>query len=342
MTKTVVVFVALLWFLFLPGVALATDGFPGGVRDPEVWYFCVSSRHDTDGMDYVGDVWTALECVDLLWQLDPGGVTYSSLLFEQSVTVVGFPAESEAANIKTYIAPSQGVKSYDFSCTGFAEVCRVNSGGSKSVFVYVDDAVWFGGATYAAGAPMTPAAVGECAATNVDWAGSRSTTFYDKFWSVPIVAGTDLYPNFEADARTLDDSISGSAGLSCQITGWVEWAEWLETHPPWLPYIPPAAGFDILPVPISTIPIPHPPTTIEFGISDPITDEVCYTLIPSTEREVAWWSGVYTVGFDAVEVCNVERSVSLVVDEFDFGGIATTLATLLGAGALWALLRARG
>jgi hypothetical protein len=314
--------------------AVADTIWPPGGQDTDEFYWCHASIYDSDNTTFAGEVWSDIECEQLTWQSDGQG-GYVSVSMDYWVDVSGTPTTGEAAIVWAVVVPATGIESYTFACEGVASVCHLGGSAGFVASMEVDDGgVYFGGADYIAGAPAPPADA--CASVAVDWVGEEHEQLAGAWQSRPWPVGQGDYPFFRVDGRTGDSDRAVDIFFQCQITGW-------EDEIGWFPVIPtpvPTPGFAILPFPIGTVPIGRPPTTISFGISDPVTG-TCYTLVPSTEQEVVYWGGVYTVGFEAVEICAAERSFDLVVDEFDFGAFLLVLIGLSGVGGVWAMLRGR-
>lgn len=330
-------------------------GYPGGARDLNEWYFCWASRSNPESQISTNAVWTDITCDQLLWQEVPGGGgVYESLMMEVGVGMSG-PQWSEVHGM---VVPPAGIQKFTYHCIAFGYGQRTTA----ASLTYGIGAQGVGGSVSSDGTSwlesVTNPEIGSVASFSYDVVATWRATEYDYWaandvvstWSSGGTSGTPpgaKYVGWRVYAGAQNSNATAVLTLGCTITDWQSWSQWLEDgNPPWVPPI----GCDLFidcyvvdPYPIEPITwtpkiIPTVVTTVEFGIGQPIT-ATCYDIIPSTQQSVSTWFGDYTFGFESVSACVRERSLSLQLDEFDFGSWAVGLFGFMGVGVLWLMLR---
>lgn len=314
--------------------------YPGGVRDPDIWYYCYSSQYDDDN-SLSGLPWEALVCEHLMWDA-PGG-SYESVLIEGSVAI----AADEAARVQGYIVPSAGMKEFVWRCDAFESVCVHNTGGSFSGLAAADFTTsLFGGDTWITVSPSSPP-TGQCATTVLDVVGEFHSGAFDRWVSPDLMAtwesnpGTVAWPFLQAQATNSNANRSGAAGFSCQVIEWSHWPEYLETNPPWVP-----GPGDLVAGPTPTpgafpdweitpwVPITDSISAPDFDLGEPQT-EVCTIVIPG----YAWTWDAIEYGWDEIEICSTEYDLTLGVFGVDVGGYLVTAFLLAGVGVLVSIIK---
>lgn len=339
-------------WLLLPKIAFGQTPTPtpaylpdGTVRNPGDWYYCYDGGTTTSN-SLSNITYDAPQCTQLLWQESTGGGgVYESLLMEGAIFVEGIGIKG--ARVRGWAVPAKGIKSFEYKCSAVQQYCRVAGGGSSTGLVNSSDGPYHtaNGTNWSLSAPA-PTSYPNCETSTLNVVAEFESEQFDRWWTHP----ERINAFWNADGLTISESRTQFSSFSCSVIGWESW------DTPWYPPTPevtptptpclPGMGcwqvgiVPITPIAIGTIAVPTVQTTVTWGIGTPVVVG-CYNIIPSTAHTVETWFGEYPVGFDGVEMCTRERSLSLQLDEFDFGAWAVGLFSFMGMGVLWTMISRR-
>lgn len=325
---------------------LAQSPYPGGVRNPDEWYYCYAMMYNSD--DNVTEPWGGMTCEHLLWQ-QLGGGGYESVLMTGGATVGGIVTSGggQLANLRSWVMPPQGMKSFTYGCEVQVEACHTG-GGSGGVGGSVDSNIGTGFSEDLShwSVSVTPPTSGPaCVRNDLLVVASSRALAYDSFWTVDVptgwtTSGSTLGFYYEVNLSVTNENRTMDAEYECSIMSWESHPTWLSTNPPWLPddgdlvIVPPT------PAPTGTwdsvpwVPVTDTVNAPGFELGDPQT-EVCTVVIPGYTWD---WDSV-TYGWDEVEICSTEYDLTLSVFGVDVGGYLVTAFLLAGVGVLVSIIK---
>lgn len=330
-------------FFVVDSRSVKAQGYPGGTRDPDEWYYCYSSRYNPEGISLTGIPWDSMHCEQLLWQESTGGGgIYESLQYVGGVQVEDDQADDgEIAVVRGWIIPSQGIKRYQYSCSAGASYCNYGNGSYSAGVIGQDANVWFNAPMGFWSISNAAPSVGACATASINVVSDAQALGYDKFYSPDMVTGWTTvsgndYPFTEAQAATINNNRSGGASYSCSIIAWEHWPEWLVTNPPWVPDIPDS---EPTPSPISWVPVPWVPITDTtnapvFDIG-PGVDGGCHMVIPQQSVEI----GGNQYGWYGFEICRTDFELGLSLFGEDVDAWLNVVLALGGLGIVFSIIK---
>lgn len=340
-----VIFAAVFFSLGYGDVS-AQSPYPGGVRNPAEWYYCYAHIYNED--DNVSEPFGEMTCEHILWQpLGGGGYTSQNMVGGGTVGGVVTSGGGQLLNLRAWVMPPQGMKSYTYSCNVQIEGCHMGSG-SGGVGGSIDSNVGTGFSedlSHWSVTVTTPTSGPACAQTDLDVVGSFRALAYDSFWTVDVPAswttsGSTLGSYFEINMSTTNENRVMDGDYSCNILSWESHPAWLSTNPPWLPgpgdlVIPeptpvPTGTWDIVPwVPISDsvyVPI------FELG---PGEDGGCEMIIPQQSVEI----GGNEYGWYGFEICRTDFALSLSIFNEDVNYWLNVALSLGGLAIVFSILK---
>lgn len=280
--------------VFWANVAFAQ--YPGGGRDPGNFYYCYASQSNPTNGTLTGVSWSPMTCEQLLFQ-EPAGMVgtgdYESVQMVGSVAVGG-PPSGQAAKLRAFVMPPQGLKDFEFACTATTQACHLGGAGSigaTSLGTVGSSNFTANGTGWSVNAP-SPTTNGTCTTGSINVVGHFSATAYDRFWTVDTPgtwtsAGASAGAYWDTQSIVASDTRSAASNFNCRIIGWEMWPAWVGD--PWEP------GFDdiVVPSPTPTVgatpsytspfpsitPVIPVSNTVEFDIGEP-GEEVCTIIIP--------------------------------------------------------------
>lgn len=332
--------VAVWALVLLYGVMMWRPAAAQWTRDPAEWYYCHAANYNPIASQFPAS-WDDVVCEHLLWQLEPGGGSYASLLMEGQVAAVGLPPNiGMATRIRGFVLPARHIASYTWDCTGAVQVCKVGGSGSAAALIKSDYDVYFTGDKFNQSANTSGlVSAGQCNSYAYDGVGTVGVDVADAFWTRdPTV---DWYNNvnigtfFQAEAQTIDDDYTAGASYSCRIVDWTDEA----SYGPWLP-----APGDLVAAPTPT---PFPtwvaPPTWSAPVTQPVRAGVtpmptaCYRALWGYTTTVPVWGA--EVGFPETELCVEPYEIELEFFDINFGAMLTVLGAVMGLGALLSVVK---
>lgn len=340
------IFITIAVYALVPSSAKAQAGYPGGVRDPGLWYYCFAELYNPASASPVGMEWSPIYCENLLFQESTGGGgIFNSLDMVGAAAVVGTDTTGEYQRVQGYVVPSQHIRKYTYACDIAVLACHhggsgsftANAATSWSVSYFNTDATNF---TLSSPSPASNA----CASASLDVVASYRASADDNFWLRDPVAGWSVagydQAAWKAEVNTSSDNRSAGAQYSCRITSWESWPAWLATNPEWVP-----GEGSLVPSPTPTgtpggwdsapwDPITDSVNAPEFDLGDPGV-EVCTIIIP----EYGWTWDSIEYGWEAVEFCSTEYDLTLKFFGVDVGVYLVTTLLLGGVGVLVSIIK---